>query len=91
MEENVKNQDKMSYEQLEQVAAQLSEQLQQLYARLQQVELSNTFKRLEFLFKVIENIYAFDSDFTTKCVKEIEDIMTIPEEDKEEDNPKNEE
>ena len=80
MEENTKSTQKMSYEELEQVAAQLSQQAQQLYARLQQAEMSNMFKRLDFLFKVVESAHAFSEEFVAKCVKEIEEIITIPEE-----------
>jgi hypothetical protein len=71
---------KMSYEQLEQVAHQLSEQARQLYGQLQKSNLSNMFKRLDYLFKVVENGHMFKQDFLDKCVKEIEDIMTVPEE-----------
>ena len=71
---------KMSYEQLEQVAHQLSEQARQLYGQLQKSNLSNMFKRLDYLFKVVENGHMFKQDFLEKCVKEIEDIMTVPEE-----------
>ena len=79
MEEKTKTQ-KMSYEELEKVASQLSQQAQQLYARLQQAEMSNMFKRLDLLFKIVENAHAFSEGFVAKCVKEIEEIMTIPEE-----------
>ena len=85
MEENTKTQ-KMSYEELEQVASQLSQQAQQLYARLQQAEMSNMFKRLDLLFKVVESAHAFSEEFVAKCVKEIEEIMTIPEEVQEDTN-----
>lgn len=78
MEEN-KGTQKMSYEELENVAAQLSQQNQQLYARLQQAEMSNMLSRLEFLFKVVKNAQAFPEEFVTKCTTEIVDIMTIPE------------
>lgn len=71
---------KMSYEQLEQVAHQLSEQARQLYGQLQKSNLSNMFKRLDYLFKVVENGHMFKQDFLDRCVKEIEDIMTVPEE-----------
>lgn len=71
---------KMSYEQLEQVAHQLSEQARQLYGQLQKSNLNNMFKRLDYLFKVVENGHMFKQDFLDKCVKEIEDIMTVPEE-----------
>lgn len=86
MEEITKNAQKMSYEELEQVAAQLSQQAQQLYARLQQAEMSNMFKRLDLLFKVVKNAHAFNENFVAKCVKEIEEIMTIPEENQENTN-----
>lgn len=71
---------KMSYEQLEQVAHQLSEQARQLYGQLQKSNLSNMFKRLDYLFKVVENGHMFKQDFLDGCVKEIENIMTVPEE-----------
>lgn len=81
-----KKNEKMSYEELEHVAAQLSQQSQQLYARLQQAEMSNMFKRLDLLFKVVENAHAFNEAFVANCVKEIEDIMTIPDESQEDTN-----
>ena len=87
MEENTKGtQQKMSYEELEQVAAQLSQQSQQLYARLQQADMTNMFKRLDYLFKVVENCQQFPEEFVTECVTEIMNIMTIqdPEDTKEE-------
>ena len=73
-------QQKMSYEQLEQVAHQLSEQARQLYSQLQKSNLGNMFKRLDYLFKVVENGHVFKQDFLDRCIKEIEDIMTVPEE-----------
>lgn len=76
--------EKLSYEQLENVAHQLSEQNRQLYAKLQEMQVSNMFKRLDYLFKVVENTGAFSLEFHTKCVEEIESLMTIPE-DKPED------
>lgn len=90
MEENkVKNErpEKMSYEQLENIAHQLSEQNKQLYMKLQSANMTNLFKRLDYLFKVVENSGKFNSEFVNKCVKEIETSMTIPEEgNKEEEN-----
>ena len=64
--------EKMSYEQLENIAHQLSEQAKQLYMKLQAANMSNMFKQ----------------DFLEKCIAEIEEIMTVPEEtDKEEETP----
>lgn len=80
--------EKLSYEQLENVAHQLSEQAKQLYMKLQAADMSNMFKRLDYLFKVVENGHMFKQDFLEKCIAEIEEIMTVPEEtDKEEGTP----
>lgn len=72
---------KMSYEQLEGVAHQLSEQVKQLYNQLQQANLNNMFKRLDYLFKVVENTEKFSPAFSEACIKEIEAFMTIQEEE----------
>ena len=79
--------EKMSYEQLENVAHQLSEQAKQLYMKLQAANMSNMFKRLDYLFKVVENGHMFKQDFLEKCIAEIEEIMTVPEEVEEEETP----
>ena len=80
--------EKLSYKQLENVAHQLSEQAMQLYMKLQAANMSNMFKRLDYLFKVVENGHMFKQDFLEKCIAEIEEIMTVPEEtDKEEGTP----
>ena len=80
--------EKLSYEQLENVAHQLSEQTKQLYMKLQAANMSNMFKRLDYLFKVVENGHMFKQDFLEKCIAEIEELMTVPEEtDKEEGTP----
>ena len=80
--------EKMSYEQLENIAHQLSDQAKQLYAKLQEANMVNMFKRLDYLFKVVENAHAFNEEFVAKCVSEIEDLMTVPETEEEtEDKP----
>ena len=81
--------EKMSYEQLENIAHQLSEQAKQLYMKLQAANMGNMFKRLDYLFKVVENGHMFKQDFLEKCIAEIEEIMTVPEET-EEDNKEEE-
>lgn len=80
------NPKKMSYEQLENIAHQLSEQAKQLYTRLQEANMTNMFKRLDYLFKIVENAKAFNEEFVNKCVLEIEDRITIPESDEETDD-----
>lgn len=85
----VERPEKMSYEQLENVAHQLSEQSRQLYIKLQQANMNNMFKRLDYLFKVIENEHMFNHEFINKCINEIEELITVPEES-EKDNKKEE-
>ena len=80
MEEQVQNQ-KLSYEELQRVAMQLSEQAKALYKRVQELELTNMFKRLDYLFKVIENKSSFPIEFSTKCANEIQSIIDSVEEE----------
>lgn len=77
------NKEKLSYEQLEEVARQMESQLRQVYAKLQDSNMSNLFKRLDFLFKVLETEHMFPLAFVQTCAEEIKSILTIPEEDKE--------
>lgn len=77
---------RFTYEQLEQIAGNLSNQVQQLSARLQETNMFNMFKRLDYLFKVLEvaqTATLLDPDFVVKCAKEIEELMTpaTPEEE----------
>lgn len=77
---------KMTYEQLESVAHQLSEQNRELRMKLQQMDMMNIFKRLDYLFKIVENQEKFNKEFIDKSKEEIVALMTIPEEgDKEEE------
>ena len=81
--EEKKETKKLSYEELENVCHQLSEQSQTLYRKLQEANMNNMFKRLDYLFAVVENKGAFPEDFVKKCVDEIITSMTIPEETEE--------
>lgn len=81
MKSQVQRPEKMSYEQLENVAHQLSEQNRQLFAKLQELNMANMFKRLDYLFKVVENGHMFKQDFFEKCIAEIENLMTVPEQE----------
>lgn len=73
---------KLTYEELENVAHQLSEQCREMAKRLQNNDLNNVFRRLDFLFAVIQNKEAFaadHADFLKKCTDEIVSLITIPE------------
>lgn len=74
----VKQEKKLSYEELENVA-------NNLYVRLQQADMANMFKRLDYLFKVVENVDNFPQEFTKHCVEEIVNIMTISTEETKEE------
>ena len=81
MKSQMQRPEKMSYEQLEGIAHQLSEQNRQLFAKLQELNMTNVFKRLDYLFKVIENGHMFEQDFLEKCTAEVESLMTVPEQE----------
>ena len=92
MEEKNTKEGTLSYDQLKEVAAQLQHENQQLRSTLVRVDYSNTFKRLDYLFKVLDNYVHFDDDFVASCIKEIQDMMTIKEdstEDTEDSNSNN--
>lgn len=72
---------KLSYEELAAAASQLSQQNQQLNMMLQQSNMSNTFKHLDYLFKVLEFKDCFDSDFVISCSENIVELMTPPTEE----------
>lgn len=69
----------LSYEQLRNVAGQLQQQNMQLRKALQDANFSNMFKRLDYLFKVMEYPHMFSDEFVQKCATEIESSITIPE------------
>lgn len=77
LDKEVGCQKKLTYEELENVAHQLSEQSKQLYTKLQEANMVNIFKRLDYLFKVVENIKVFNEEFASKCISEIEEIIYI--------------
>ena len=81
MKPQMQRPEKISYEQLESVAHQLSEQNRQLFAKLQELNMTNVFKRLDYLFKVIENGHRFEQHFLEKCIAEVESLMTVPEQE----------
>lgn len=76
---------KFTYEQLEQIATNLSSQVQQLSVKLQESNMFNIFKRLDYCFKVLEvaqnqKIDLLKEEFVKKCANEIQELMTVPEE-----------
>lgn len=74
---------KLSYEKLEAVAIQFQNKSANLEMQLKSINMTTL--RLNYLFKVVENKDAFNTEFVVKCATEIEDLLTI-----EEDNSKEE-
>ena len=63
--------EKMSYEELENIAHQLSEQSRVLIQKLQDANMTNAFKRLDYLFKVIDMAHMFEEEIVTECIKSL--------------------
>ena len=81
---NTKPVEKMSYEKLEELARQLSEQNRMMSQKFHEMNLTNMFKRLDYLFKVLELGHQFTSEFVINCADEIVGILTIPDTEVEE-------
>lgn len=79
MEENTKKSE-LTYEQLTEIANQLSRDNHALRQQMQEMNYFNLFKRLDYLFKVVENDTKFTTDFVTTCHNEIVNLMTAVEE-----------
>ena len=80
--EEPKEDRKLSYEQLNNICSQLYQENQNLNRQLQQLNMANMFKRLDYLFKVLEfEAVIKDPEFLNSCISEIKDAMTIPQEE----------
>ena len=65
----------LSREQLTGMLHKLVEENRKLKGAIQEMYMTNTFKRLDYLFKVVESANSvFSKNFIAKCAKEIEDI-----------------
>lgn len=81
-----KKEQKLTYDQLNQACNQLFQQNQYLNKQLKELNTYNMFKRLDYLFKVVEFAPTFkDAEFVNYCTDEIKDALVIPE-NTEEDN-----
>lgn len=80
----VENQPKqLSYEDLKNIAGQLQQQNMQMRKALSELNYENMFKRLDYLFEVVKVPHMFSDEFVSKCTEEIQNMLTIPEKDKE--------
>lgn len=75
---------KLSYEELENYATQLTQQFDIVRKQMENNQLQELVARLNFLFKVVELSKHFSKDYVAKSVAEIERILVV-------DPPKEEE
>lgn len=82
VQDNNETEQKLSYEQLNKVCGELSQQNQYLIKKLQENNLSNMFRRLDYLFLVLQHASVIkDSEFVNACIDEIKDAMIVPKEE----------
>lgn len=81
---------KLTYEQLSEAANQLSQQnkdlverYKELYKEYERNNYANLHQRMAYLFEIVKNPTVFNPELIKKCVKEITDIITIPEQTQE--------
>lgn len=79
---------KLSYEELENAARQISAQLDavlkensQLKSAVNQLQMNNLYTELNFRFKVVEFQDSFSPTFVDNCINTIESIMTTKDSD----------
>ena len=84
-EKNMNEVVKPTYEELEAAYNARTNQVRDLYEQLQQANANNLVLRLEFLFKVLENKDMFTADFVNRCVSDITELLTIPEQENSEE------
>lgn len=75
-------QKRLSYDELRNIAAQLDQQCQMLSRQNSELrdrlaQTNGIEARLHYMFKILENKFAFDEDYIIEVADEIKDIMTI--------------
>lgn len=87
VEGNKEEAQKLTYEQLNEACNQLFHQNQQLRGKLNEINTFNAFKRLDYLFKVVEFADTIkDAEFINSCIEEIKEAMVTKDEEPQEDN-----
>jgi hypothetical protein len=74
---DAKNNEKLSYEQLEQLVNNLNRQCQQFYSQLQEAnKIISEFNEVGMLLSILEKSEHFNEDFVTRCANKVEEIIT---------------
>lgn len=77
--EKVNQQNAPTQEQLTQLVDQLYGRNQQLVEALNEKNTALMFKRMDYLFKIIEQSHMFDDEFVTKCIDELQKTLDVTE------------
>lgn len=77
----VKEQVKLTYEQLKELVDQLHQQNQMLYKKMMEMNSADAYKRIDYLFKVLENHRVFSVEFVNGTASELESILKLQEEE----------
>lgn len=81
-------QEKLSYDELNQVSQQLFQENKMLRTKVQELSVEAFYKRIEYMFKVVELASVFSKEFVERTIQEIETIMKADEEQKAEEEKK---
>lgn len=73
-------------EQYKGLVSQLYERNQQLVEALNEKNTALMFKRMDYLFKIIEQSHMFDDEFVTKCIDELQKTLDVTEVKEETEN-----
>ena len=77
MEETAKKDEKLTYEQLEQVASNLNDKCRQLYKQLQDAQaVIAEFNEIGMLLAILDKSEHFEIPFVERCAKKVQDIIT---------------
>lgn len=68
---------KPTYEELEKIAQEASQQADYFLKELHKLNNENMFRRLDYLFSIVANREAFTKEFVEKTIAEIESAITI--------------
>ena len=81
-------QEKLSYDELNQVSQQLFQENKMLRTKIQELSVEAFYKRIDYMFKVVELASVFSKEFVERTIQEIETVMKAEEEQKAEEEKK---
>lgn len=75
---------KLSYDELKNYASQLVDVNNKMKKVIEELSNESFLKRIDILFKVLDNKELFGNEFTAMCIEELKEIITIKREEEEE-------